>query len=149
MAIERHGTTQRDSDLCAYGNTIYLVDRPQTLDANAATQMREVLAGVEKLLAQAGSDKTRLLMVTIYLRDIEDAVARTPSGTAGYHAERPRAESASKRSCVIATFSLKSRSSLRAEPPTGGLSAAGKVLRSPAHAQRHTTGFPGARAHGA
>ena len=75
MAIERHGTTQRDSDLCAYGDTIYLVDRPQTLDANAATQMREVLAGVEKLLAQAGSDKTRLLMVTIYLRDIEDAVA--------------------------------------------------------------------------
>ena len=49
--------------------------RATTLDANAATQMREVLAGVEKLLAQAGSDKTRLLMVTIYLRDIEDAVA--------------------------------------------------------------------------
>ncbi len=75
MAIERHGTTQRYSDMCAYGNTIYLVDRPQTLDANVATQTREVLAGVEKLLAQAGSDKTRLLMVTIYLRNIEDAVA--------------------------------------------------------------------------
>ena len=31
--------------------------------------------GTAKLLAQAGSDKTRLLMVTIYLRHIDDAVA--------------------------------------------------------------------------
>ena len=75
MAIERHGTTQRYSDICAYGNSIYLVETPQTLDANVATQTREVLAGVEKLLEQAGSDKSRLLMVTIYLRDISDAIA--------------------------------------------------------------------------
>lgn len=75
MAIERHGTTQRSSELCAYGNTIYLVETPLTLDANVAVQTHEVLAGIEKLLVRAGSDKTRLLMVTIYLRDIEDAVA--------------------------------------------------------------------------
>ena len=75
MAIERYGTTQRYSDVCACNGTIYLVERPQTLDANIATQTHEVLAGVEKLLAQAGSDKTRLLMVTIYLRHIDDAVA--------------------------------------------------------------------------
>lgn len=75
MAIERHGTTQRYSDVCGYGSTIYLVEKPQTLDANVATQTREVLAGVEKLLERAGSDKTRLLMVTIYLRDIDHAIA--------------------------------------------------------------------------
>lgn len=75
MAIERHGTTQRYSDVCAYGSMVYLVETPQTLDANVATQTREVLAGVEKLLEQAGSDKSRLLMVTIYLRDIQDAIA--------------------------------------------------------------------------
>ncbi|KFB68399.1 RidA family protein [Candidatus Accumulibacter vicinus] len=73
--IERHGTTQRYSDICAHGNTIYLVETPQTLDSNVATQTREVLAGVEKLLEQVGSDKTRLLMVTIYLRDIDDLIA--------------------------------------------------------------------------
>ncbi|MBK7674948.1 RidA family protein [Accumulibacter sp.] len=75
MAIERHGTTQRYSDICAYGNTIYLVETPQTLDSNVATQTHEVLAGIENLLEQAGSDKTRLLMATIYLRDIDDAIA--------------------------------------------------------------------------
>ncbi|TLD45975.1 MAG: 2-iminobutanoate/2-iminopropanoate deaminase [Accumulibacter sp.] len=75
MAIERHGTTQRYSDICAYGNTIYLVETPQTLDSNVATQTHEVLAGIEKLLQQAGSDKSRLLMATIYLRHIEDSIA--------------------------------------------------------------------------
>ena len=75
MAIERHGTTQRYSDICAYGNTIYLVETPQTLDSNVATQTHEVLAGIDKLLERAGSDRTRLLMVTIYLRDIGDAIA--------------------------------------------------------------------------
>ncbi len=73
--IERYGTTQRYSDVCAHENTIYLVETPQTLDSNAATQTREVLAGVEKLLEQAGSDKTRLLLVTIYLHDIDDLIA--------------------------------------------------------------------------
>ena len=38
MAIERYGTTQRYSDVCACNGTIYLVERPQTLDANIATQ---------------------------------------------------------------------------------------------------------------
>jgi hypothetical protein len=38
MAIERHGTTQRYSDICAYGNTIYLAETPQTLDSNVATR---------------------------------------------------------------------------------------------------------------
>ncbi|MBL8393367.1 MAG: RidA family protein [Candidatus Accumulibacter sp.] len=75
MAIERHGTTQRYSDICAYGDTIYLVESPRTLDSNVATQTHEVLAGIDQLLRQAGSDKSRLLMVTIYLRDIEDSVA--------------------------------------------------------------------------
>lgn len=75
MPIERRGTTQRYSDVCAYGSTIYLVETPQTLDSNVATQAHEVLANIEKMLEQAGSDKTRLLMATIYLRDIEYAVA--------------------------------------------------------------------------
>jgi hypothetical protein len=57
MAIERHGTTQRYSDICAYGNTIYLVETPQTLDSNVATQTHEVLAGIEKLLEQQAATR--------------------------------------------------------------------------------------------
>ena len=89
MSIERHGTTRRYSDVVAHGNTVYLVEVPQTLSADIAAQTREVLASVERLLVQAGSDKSRLLLVTVYLRDMADYAAMNvvwddwvPEGTA-------------------------------------------------------------------
>lgn len=75
MNIERHGTSHRYSDFVAHNGTVYLVEVPTTLDADIATQTREVLASVEALLAKAGSDKTRLLLVTIYLADMADYTA--------------------------------------------------------------------------
>ena len=89
MSIERHGTTRRYSDVVAHGNTVYLVEVPLTLDGDIATQTREVLLSVEDLLARAGSDKSRLLQVTIYLADMADYAAMNavwdewvPEGTA-------------------------------------------------------------------
>jgi enamine deaminase RidA (YjgF/YER057c/UK114 family) len=72
MSIERQGTTRRYSDVVTHGNTVYLVEVPDTLSADIAVQTREVLAAVEKRLLQAGSSKSRLLMTTIYLRDMAD-----------------------------------------------------------------------------
>jgi len=89
MNIERHGTTQRYSNAVAHGNTVYLVEVAQTPGADIATQTREVLASVERLLLQAGSDKTKLLLVTLYLREMADYAAMNavwdewvPAGTA-------------------------------------------------------------------
>ena len=72
MSIERHGTTRRYSDVVTHGNTVYLVEVPDTLSADITVQAREVLAAVDKRLLQAGSSKSRLLMTTIYLRDMAD-----------------------------------------------------------------------------
>ena len=72
MSIERHGTTRRYSDVVTHGNTVYLVEVPDTQSADITVQAREVLAAVEKRLLQAGSSKSRLLMTTIYLRDMAD-----------------------------------------------------------------------------
>jgi len=72
MSIERQGTTRRYSDVVTHGNTVYLVEVPDTLSADIAVQTREVLAAVEKRLLLAGSSKSRLLMTTIYLRDMAD-----------------------------------------------------------------------------
>ena len=69
-AIERFGTTRRYSDVVAHGDTVYLVEVAQSLDADITTQTREVLASVERLLKLAGSDTSRLLQATIYLADI-------------------------------------------------------------------------------
>ena len=80
---------RRYSDVVAHGSTVYLVEVPQTLSADIAGQTREVLASIDRLLAQAGSDKSRLLMVTIYLTDMRDYAAMNevwdewvPEGTA-------------------------------------------------------------------
>ncbi len=89
MSIERIGTTRRYSDSVTHANTVYLVEVPQTLDADIGTQTRELLACVEHTLLKAGSNKTQLLQVTLYLRDMEDYAAMNavwdewvPAGTA-------------------------------------------------------------------
>jgi enamine deaminase RidA (YjgF/YER057c/UK114 family) len=89
MTIERQGTTRRYSDVVTHGGTVYLVEVPPSPDADIAGQTRDMLASVERLLIQAGSDKSRLLLATIYLRDMADYAgmnavwdAWVPEGTA-------------------------------------------------------------------
>ncbi len=67
MQIQRHGTTRRYSDSVVHNGTLYLVEVPATTDGTIETQTASLLAGVDTLLAQAGSDKHKLLMVTVYL----------------------------------------------------------------------------------
>lgn len=87
--IERFGTTRRYSDVVAHGNTVYLVEVPESLSADVATQTREVLTSIERMLNKVGSSKSRLLMVTIYLSDMREYAAMNevwdawvPEGTA-------------------------------------------------------------------
>ncbi len=72
MQIQRHGSTRRYSDSVVHNGTVYLVEVPSNLDADITGQTENLLASIERLLAQAGSDKSRLLMVTIYLADMAD-----------------------------------------------------------------------------
>jgi len=72
MTIARLHTGQRMSQAVIHNNTIYLAG--QVADAakgkSVAEQTKEILATVDRLLAEAGSDKTRLLSTTIYLADM-------------------------------------------------------------------------------
>lgn len=72
MNIERRGTTRRYSDSVVHDGTVYLVEVPADTAGDIAAQTASLLAGVERLLAEAGSDKSRLLMVTVYLADLAD-----------------------------------------------------------------------------
>ena len=72
MHIQRHGCTRRFSDSVVHNGTVYLVEVPSNLDADITGQTENLLASIERLLAQAGSDKSRLLMATIYLADMAD-----------------------------------------------------------------------------
>ena len=88
--IERIDAGPRMSEACIHGGLVYLAGQvPETAGADIETQTREVLEAIDALLAQAGSDKSRLLMVTIYLTDMRDYAAMNevwdewvPEGTA-------------------------------------------------------------------
>ena len=78
MTIERRHVGKRLSGLVIHHatGTVYLsgqvADDPT---ADVAGQTRQVLAQIDALLQEAGSDKTKLLSATIYLPDIADFAA--------------------------------------------------------------------------
>lgn len=93
MSIQRLHTNQRMSQIVIHQGTLYLagqVAADDDLDKDAGEQTRSTLAEIEKLLGQAGTDKTQILSVIIYLKDIDTDFAAMnlvwdqwlPTGTA-------------------------------------------------------------------
>ena len=72
MSITRLRAGPRMSQAVVHGATIYLAGQvaDRAKGKSVGEQTREVLAAIDRLLAEAGSDKTRLLSATIYLADI-------------------------------------------------------------------------------
>lgn len=71
--IQRIDAGPRMSEACIHSGLVHLAGQvPETLDADIQTQTEEVLAAIDALLAQAGSDKTRILRAQIFLADIAD-----------------------------------------------------------------------------
>ena len=71
--IQRIEPGNRMSEASLHGGIVYLAGQvPETADAGIETQPAEVLAAIDALLAQAGSDKSRILRAQIFLADIAD-----------------------------------------------------------------------------
>jgi len=72
MSIHRMGVGPRMSAAVVHGHTLYLAGQvaDKAAGASVAEQTREILAIIDKLLEDAGSDKSHLLSTTIYLADI-------------------------------------------------------------------------------
>ncbi|WP_313008507.1 RidA family protein [Brevundimonas vesicularis] len=62
----------RMSEAVVHGDTIYLSGQVGEAGDDVATQTRTALAEIEALLAEAGSDKSKILMAQIWLADIAD-----------------------------------------------------------------------------
>ncbi|SDV09521.1 RidA family protein [Pseudomonas mucidolens] len=72
MSIQRQLTNERMSQIVVHSGTVYLAGQVgDDLSAGIEQQTRETLSNIERLLNLAGTDKTRLLSVTIYLKDID------------------------------------------------------------------------------
>lgn len=60
------------SQIVTHGDTIYLAGQVGNPGVGVEQQTRDCLASVEKLLAEAGSDKNHMLQATIWLADMAD-----------------------------------------------------------------------------
>ncbi len=68
MEIEKHHTNQRMSQLVIHGDTIYLAGQVASdQDADITVQTEQVLEKIDKYLAEAGSDKRKILSAQIWL----------------------------------------------------------------------------------
>jgi enamine deaminase RidA (YjgF/YER057c/UK114 family) len=71
--IRRIDAGPRMSEATIHGGVVYLAGQvPETPGADIETQTREVLAAIDALLEQVGSDKRRILRAQVYLADIAD-----------------------------------------------------------------------------
>lgn len=73
--IQRIETGPRMSDAVIHGQTVYLAGQVGTLGADIRTQARTALAEVDRLLAAAGTSKSRILQTLIWLADMNDFAA--------------------------------------------------------------------------
>ena len=70
--IKRIETGNRMSMAVVHNGTVYLAGQVGKPGESVTDQTREVLAQVDRLLAEAGTDKTRILSAQIWLADMAD-----------------------------------------------------------------------------
>lgn len=71
MSIQRLHIGPRMSQAVIHGNTVYLSGQiAEDGSTEVEAQTRDILRQIDALLAEAGTDKSRLLTATVYLSDI-------------------------------------------------------------------------------
>jgi enamine deaminase RidA (YjgF/YER057c/UK114 family) len=72
MTIRRIDPGVRMSQAVVHGNTVYLAGQvaPEPKGASVRDQTAAIVKRIDDLLAQAGTDKTKILSVTIWLADM-------------------------------------------------------------------------------
>ena len=72
MTIQRFETGPRMSQAVVYNNTVYLAGQVSHRAAgkSVAEQTQDILETIDKKLASAGSDKSKILSAQIFLADI-------------------------------------------------------------------------------
>lgn len=71
--IQRFDIGPRMSELAVHNGVAYLAGQiPEDASQDITGQTRQVLQAIDALLAQAGSDKTKILRAQIFLADISE-----------------------------------------------------------------------------
>jgi len=73
MSIQRLRIEKRYSEIVIHNGTVYLAGQlADDYRGDIRQQTRETLASIDRFLAEAGTDKSKILSVTIYLKDMAD-----------------------------------------------------------------------------
>ena len=73
MSIQRFHVGPRLSEMAVHNGTIYLAGQvAEDASQDISGQTMQILAAIDKLLAEVGSDKTKILSTTIYIADMAD-----------------------------------------------------------------------------
>ena len=73
MTIQRFHVGPRLSDMAVHNGTIYLAGQvADDTSQDMAGQTKQILATIDRLLMEAGSDKTKILSTTIYVTDMAE-----------------------------------------------------------------------------
>ena len=70
--IQRNHVAARFSDCSIFGGMVFLAGQIPAVGGDIKAQTADVLASVDRLLAEAGSSKSRILMAQIFLADLGD-----------------------------------------------------------------------------
>ena len=76
MTIERFHAARRLSEMVVHNGTIYLAGQVAAdMTGDIIGQTEQVLAAIDRLLGEAGSDKSKILFAQIFLPDMGDFAA--------------------------------------------------------------------------
>lgn len=73
MTLQRFDVGARISEMAVHNGVAYLAGQvPSDASQDITGQTAQVLAAIDALLARAGTDKTKILMAQVYIKDLAD-----------------------------------------------------------------------------
>lgn len=73
MSIQRLHVAKRYSEVVIHNGTVYLAGQlADDFDGDIREQTRQTLVNIDRMLAEAGSEKSKILSLTIFLKDMAD-----------------------------------------------------------------------------
>jgi len=76
MSVQRFHVGKRLSDMAIHNGVAYLAGQvPDDASQDMGGQTAQVLATIDRLLAEAGTDKTRILMAQIFIANMAEFAA--------------------------------------------------------------------------
>jgi enamine deaminase RidA (YjgF/YER057c/UK114 family) len=109
MSIRRIEPGPRMSQAVVHGNAVYLAGQVGAPGESVAAQTKAVLAQIDALLAEAGTDKSTILTATIWLADMADFPEMNTVWDAWVDRDNPPARATGE--AKLATPITRSRSS--------------------------------------